>query len=109
MRNNLADITLAVLIMAVVSVLCISCGDNREQRKQELRHELRSEFYSRELQKAQAELARTDSLMQIAEATLDSADIGQRIRLDSLRLEADVLGAKIRYIHRNQQEVEQPR
>ena len=89
-------------VTATVLLTFTSCGESREQRKRELQHGLRSEFYARELKKAQTELAHTDSLLQIAEATIDSTDIAQRIRLDSLKLEADVLGAKIRYIHKKQ-------
>ena len=92
-----------IAAMAAVAVLCGSCGKDKEQRKQELQNRLRTEFYARELKKAQAELAYTDSLLQIAEATIDSTNVVQRIRLDSLKLEADVLGAKIRYIHRKQE------
>ena len=51
------------------------------------------------------ELAITDSLLQLAEADDDTLNVEKRVRLDSLKLEADVQGAKIRYIHKKQEEL----
>ncbi len=87
--------------------MCLTaCNSNKhEEKKQQLRHDLRQQFYDKELKKVQAELAITDSLLQLAEADKDTLNVQKRIRLDSLKLEADVQGAKIRYIHKKQEEL----
>ena len=73
--------------------------------KQQLRHEVRSKFYNEELAKAQRQLAHTDSLLQLVEQDMDSISVRKRIYRDSLEMERDVQGAKIRYIHRKQKEL----
>ena len=83
----------------------MSCQGNRQQQKDQLRQQLRSEYYQQELEKAQRELAHTDSLLQVLEADLDSLNVDHRLLLDSLSHEADVQGARIRYLHRKQQEL----
>lgn len=96
------------LIPVAVAVCLMACGGNRhEEQKKELRHELRSRFYAKELKKVVAELAATDSLLKIAEADTDTLNVEKRIRLDSLKLEADVQSAKIRYIHKKQDELKE--
>ena len=91
----------------LVVVVCITaCGNSRQQQIDELRQQTRTQFFDQKLREAQTELARTDSLLQRAEAECDSTDVTQRIRIDSLKTEADVQGAKIRYIHRKQKEMQ---
>lgn len=93
-------------MLLAVAMCLTACNSNKhEEQKQQLRHDLRQQFYDKELKKVQAELAITDSLLQLAEADKDTLNVAKRIRLDSLKLEADVQGAKIRYIHKKQEEL----
>ena len=94
------------LILLVVAVCLVACGNKRDEQKKQLHQEVRTQFYDKELVKVEAELAKTDSLLTLAEADDDTLNVEKRIRLDSLKHEADVLGAKIRYIHKKQQEME---
>lgn len=89
--------------------LLTACSDSSERRRQqtdEYRHAARLRFYQQELRKAQDQLAVTDSLLRLAESDKDTLNVQKRIRRDSLKLEADVQGAKIRYIHRKQKELQ---
>lgn len=95
-----------VLLLSVVAASLLACGNGHQQEKDALRRELRSRFYERELVKAQAELAATDSLLQVAQADTLLWGLQRRVLLDSLRVTADVQGAKIRYIHRKQKEMQ---
>ena len=90
---------LSVMII-LVALLLTACGNRREAEK------VRKQFFASELVKAQRQLARTDSLLQLAEADADTFNVAKRILLDSLKLEADVQGAKIRYIHKKQKEMQ---
>ncbi len=92
------------ILIGIVAACLTACGNKREEQKQQLRKEVRSQFYARELQKAQIQLAHTDSLLQLAELDNDTLNVQKRIRLDSLRQAADVQGAKIRYLHKKQKE-----
>ncbi|MBQ8065215.1 MAG: hypothetical protein IJ144_02705 [Prevotella sp.] len=94
------------ILFLLASVCLVACGNKHEEQQQQLRHEMRTQFYAEELQKARALLARTDSLLQRAEADADSLDVQQRIRLDSLKTAFDVQGAKVRYILRKQKELQ---
>jgi len=94
-----------MVIILLSAVLTMACQGNRQQQKEQLRQRVRSEYYQLEVAKAQRELARTDSLLQRLEVELDSMNVSHRIRLDSLRHEADVQGARIRYLHRKQGEL----
>ena len=96
---------LSVMII-LVALLLMACGNRREAEKEALRQEVRKQFFASELVKAQRQLARTDSLLQLAEADADTFNVAKRILLDSLKLEADVQGAKIRYIHKKQKEMQ---
>ena len=96
---------LSVMII-LVALLLTACGNRREAEKETLRQEVRKQFFASELVKAQRQLARTDSLLQLAEADADTFNVAKRILLDSLKLEADVQGAKIRYIHKKQKEMQ---
>ena len=98
---------LSVMII-LVALLLTACGNRREAEKEALRQEVRKQFFASELVKAQRQLARTDSLLQLAEAEADADtfNVAKRILLDSLKLEADVQGAKIRYIHKKQKEMQ---
>ena len=99
------DMKKSMVITLLAASLLMACQQNRQQQKDELRHQLRSEYYQQELEKAQHELAHTDSLLQVLEADLDSLNVDHRLRLDSLSHEADVQGARIRYLHRKQKEL----
>ena len=96
---------LSVMII-LVALLLTACGNRREAEKEALRQEVRKQFFASELVKAQRQLARTDSLLQLAEADADTFNVAKRILLDSLKLEADVQGAKIRYIHKKHKEMQ---
>ena len=96
---------LSVMII-LVALLLTACGNRREAEKEALRQEVRKQFFASEFVKAQRQLARTDSLLQLAEADADTFNVAKRILLDSLKLEADVQGAKIRYIHKKQKEMQ---
>jgi hypothetical protein len=93
-------------MIILVALLLTACGNRREAEKEALRQEVRKQFFASELVKAQRQLARTDSLLQLAEADADTFNVAKRILLDSLKLEADVQGAKIRYIHKKQKEMQ---
>ena len=99
------DMKKSMVIILLTAGLLMSCQGNRQQQKDQLRQQLRSEYYQQELEKAQRELAHTDSLLQVLEADLDSLNVDHRLLLDSLSHEADVQGARIRYLHRKQQEL----
>lgn len=88
------------------ALLLTACGNRREAEKEALRQEVRKQFFETELVKAQHQLARTDSMLRLAEADTDTFNVAKRILLDSLKLEADVQGAKIRYIHKKQKEMQ---
>ena len=92
------------IYVGLLSMLLVACGGRREGLKQQLRQEVRSSFYAEKLGQAQAALAHTDSLLQVVEAQTDSDGVRRRVLLDSLRHEADVQGARIRYIHRKQRD-----
>lgn len=96
------------IIPVIVAACLTGCGNNKhEEQKKELRHDLRSQFYAKELKKVEAEMVVTDSLLKMAEADDDTLNVEKRIRLDSLKLEADVQSAKIRYIHKKQEELKE--
>ena len=95
----------AILLFVMTAVLLLSCGNRREEQKRQLQREVRSQYYDRQLRKAEQQLAKTDSLLQLAEADSNAVDVAKRLRLDSLRHAADVQGAKIRYIHRKQKDL----
>ena len=90
-----------IVILAVVACL-VACGNKRQQEVEQFRMKVRSEFLKEKLEKAQQELARTDSLLQARGSEGDSA----RGYLDSLEMAADVQGAQIRYIHKKQKDLQ---
>jgi len=92
------------ILPLMACLLLTACGDNRKQTD-EYRLKVRSHYYERELEKAQAELARTDSLFREVVHQEFTDSVQKRLLFDSLRHEEDVQGAKIRYIHRKQQEL----
>ena len=94
------------MMTALVALLLTACGNKHEEQKEALRQEVRQQFFKTELLKAQRQLAQTDSLLRLAEADTDTFNVRKRILLDSLKLEADVQGAKIRYIHKKQKEMQ---
>ncbi len=96
----------SAICMIVCAMLLTACGNGREAEKEALRQEVRRQFFATELVKAQRQLEHTDSLLRLAEADPDTLNVRKRILLDSLKLEADVQGAKIRYIHKKQKEMQ---
>ena len=94
------------ITIILAALLLTACGNKHEAEKEALRMEVRKQFFASELVKAQQQLARTDSLLRQAEADPDTFNVAKRILLDSLKLEADVQGAKIRYIHKKQKEMQ---
>ena len=92
-------------IPLLLAALClVACGNRHAEEKEALRRQVRTEFYQQELEKVQAELARTDSLLLVARADSDTLNVDKRIYLDSLQRAFDVQGALIRYIHRKQEQ-----
>ena len=90
-----------ILILLLVVGLA-ACGNRRKQEVEQFRTKVRSEFLKEKLEKAQQELAHTDSLLQARGGEGDSA----RGYLDSLEMAADVQGAQIRYIHKKQKDLQ---
>ena len=112
--------------IALIALLAVTaCGNSRrdeiEQRREALRHKQDSS-----LQAAQQELAQVDSTLEITKAKYArmKAEVGQkraelrateeelmtlnllRVKRDSLQVQWDLLGAKIKYIRKKQKEME---
>lgn len=114
----------AILFVGLVLTACTKS----QQRRQEMdrRWQALKEKQERELLQAQQELTTTDSLLQIAEAELQRQEeevaahkmqlkatsdeltrlTRARIYCDSLRVQANVQGAKIRYIRQKKREID---
>ena len=95
-----------VLAAAALLTACNGTGDKHRQQTEQYRQAARQQYYRQALSKAQDQLAMTDSLLRQAESDQDTLNVQKRIRRDSLRHAADVQGAKIRYIHRKQKELQ---
>ena len=94
-----------IVIMAVVAGLT-ACDNGRQQKMEEFRQKVRTQFLEEKLEKAQQELAHTDSMLQAREASKDSINAPKRSYKASLEMAADVQGAQIRYIHKKQKEMQ---
>lgn len=94
-----------LLTLALTMAACRPTGKARQQ-VEDYRQAVRRHFYKQKLKNAQAELAETDSLLQQTEADSTTINVEHALRQDSLKLESDVQGAKIRYIHRKQKELQ---
>ncbi len=113
-------LTLAI----IVAVLFTACGETKTRKEINRRKAALVEKQATELKKAQAELWRTDSLLQIANRELEalSKEVAAhkealqatpeelpalttlRVNRDSIRTQYEALGLKIRYIHKKQSE-----
>ncbi|WP_036910235.1 hypothetical protein [Prevotella sp. FD3004] len=112
------------IIIVLATTLLIACGETDTRKEINRRKAALKEKQETELKKAQDELLRTDSLLQIANLELDSLQqkvekdkkalkatpeeltllTRTRIKRDSIRTQAETLGMKIRYIHKKQKE-----
>ena len=113
------------IALAVFTALLITaCGETKTRQEINRRKAALVEKQETELKKAQAELWKTDSLLQLTNQKFDSltkevelhkqslkatpeeltALTQLRIKRDSIRTQYEVLGLKIRYIHKKQKE-----
>jgi peptidoglycan hydrolase CwlO-like protein len=113
--------TLATMMMAL---LITACGETKTQKEISSRKAALAEHQKTELKKAQDELWKTDSLLQLANKQLEAmtqeveahkkelkatpeeltALTKLRVKRDSIRTQYEALGLKIRYIHKKQSE-----
>ena len=109
-------LTLAIM----VALMLMACGETKTRKEINRRKAALVEHQQTELKKAQDELWRTDSLLQIANKQLDAmtqeveahkkalkateeeltALTKLRVKRDSIRTQYETLGLKIRYIHK---------
>ena len=115
------------IIWAVLTAIILTaCGESSTRKEIARRKAALAEKQQTELKKAQDELWKTDSLLQIAEKELaamtpeveahkkalkatpeELTTLTQlRVRRDSIRTQYEALGLKIRYIHKKIKEVE---
>jgi peptidoglycan hydrolase CwlO-like protein len=113
------------IALAVFTALLITaCGETKTRQEINRRKAALVEKQETELKKAQAELWKTDSLLQLTNQKFDSltkeveahkqalkatpeeltALTQLRIKRDSIRTQYEALGLKIRYIHKKQKE-----
>jgi peptidoglycan hydrolase CwlO-like protein len=111
------------IALAVFTALLITaCGETKTRQEINRRKAALVEKQETELKKAQAELWKTDSLLQLTNQKFDSltkeveahkqalkatpeeltALTQLRIKRDSIRTQYEALGLKIRYIHKKQ-------
>ena len=111
------------IALAVFTALLITaCGEKKTRQEINRRKAALVEKQETELKKAQAELWKTDSLLQLTNQKFDSltkevelhkqslkatpeeltALTQLRIKRDSIRTQYEALGLKIRYIHKKQ-------
>ena len=111
------------IALAVLTALLITaCGETKTRKEINQRKNALVEKQATELKKAQAELWKTDSLLQLTNQKLDAltkeveahkqalkatpeeltALTQLRIKRDSIRTQYEALGLKIRYIHKKQ-------
>ena len=110
---------------AILAVLLLTaCGETKTRKEINRRKAALVEHQETELKKAQAELWKTDSLLQLANKELAAmtkevevhkqalkatpeeltALTQLRVKRDSIRTQYEALGLKIRYIHKKQSE-----
>ena len=113
------------IALAVFTALLITaCGETKTRQEINRRKAALVDKQETELKKAQAELWKTDSLLQLTNQKFDSltkevelhkqslkatpeeltALTQLRIKRDSIRTQYEALGLKIRYIHKKQKE-----
>ena len=108
----------------MVALLFTACGETKTRKEINRRKAALIEKQETELKKAQAELLRTDSLLQLAEKEYDmlskevefhkqkleatpeelTALTRLRVKRDSIQTQYEELGLKIRYIRKKQSE-----
>ena len=113
-------LTLAIL----VALLLTACGETKTRKEINRRKAALIEHQQTELKKAEAELWKTDSLLQIANKEFETmtqqveehkkalkateeeltALTMLRVKRDSIQTQYEALGLKIRYIHKKQRE-----
>ena len=114
-------IALAIVVMAI---LITACGETNTRKEINRRKAALTEKQKTELKKAQDELWRTDSLLQLANKELEAmtkeveehkkalkatpeeltALTKLRVKRDSIRTQYEALGLKIRYIKKKSEE-----
>ena len=111
------------VILPILAILILTaCGETKTRKEINQRKNALVEKQATELKKAQAELWKTDSLLQLTNQKLDAltkeveahkqalkatpeeltALTRLRIKRDSIRTQYEALGLKIRYIHKKQ-------
>ena len=111
------------VILPILAILILmACGETKTRKEINQRKNALVEKQATELKKAQAELWKTDSLLQIANKEFETmtkeveahkqalkatpeeltALTQLRIKRDSIRTQYEALGLKIRYIHKKQ-------
>lgn len=122
-RNFATDMKKITMILLAVVPVVVGCKDRTSEKLQQaqvLRDQARTEFLDSALQKAQQELAQTDSLLeaakvrhqQLQEATkkdpyskrLEREMTEARRIMDSLQVSWNTQGAKIKYLHKKQKQ-----
>ena len=113
-----------VLLAILVAILITACGESNTRKEINRRKAALVEKQKTELKKAQDELWRTDSLLQLANKELEAmtkeveehkkalkatpeeltALTKLRVKRDSIRTQYEALGLKIRYIKKKSEE-----
>ena len=113
-----------VLLAILVAILITACGETNTRKEINRRKAALTEKQKTELKKAQDELWRTDSLLQLANKELEAmtkeveehkkalkatpeeltALTKLRVKRDSIRTQYEALGLKIRYIKKKSEE-----
>ena len=113
------------IILPLLAILILTaCGETKTRKEINRRKAALVEHQQTELKKAQDELWRTDSLLQLANKELEAmtkeveahkkalkateeeltALTKLRVKRDSIRTQYEALGLKIRYIHKKSEE-----
>lgn len=126
MRNKIIaqDMRRTIFFPLLAILILTACGETKTRKEINRRKAALVEKQETELKKAQAELWKTDSLLQLTNQKFDSltkevelhkqalkatpeeltALTQLRIKRDSIRTQYEALGLKIRYIHKKQKE-----
>ena len=126
MRNKkiAQDMRRTIFLPLLAILILTACGETKTRKEINRRKAALVEKQETELKKAQAELWKTDSLLQLTNQKFDSltkevelhkqslqatpeeltALTQLRIKRDSIRTQYEALGLKIRYIHKKQKE-----
>ena len=111
-----------IALAVFTALLLTACGETKTRQEINRRKAALVEKQETELKKAQAELWKTDSLLQLTNQKLDAltkeveahklalkatpeeltALTQLRVKRDSIRTQYEALGLKIRYIHKKQ-------